>query len=115
MAKFRASTRWITPGTYHTVRYGDNSFLFAHPSFWETHDLPAVRIDGNPRRIGVKGNFNDSVATEMADIFWIHIAPDLEAFNPVDIFSADYILTRSKATEANRQAVSAGYIGIDWS
>lgn len=105
MGKARAATRWITPGGYHCVRYGDNAFLFAHPTFWEERGLFAVRLDGNPQMRGYGGVLRCPIAAELNDIFWRHVAPDLDAFDPVKWVDAPRLLKRMESKSKERRDI----------
>lgn len=105
MGKARASTRWIKPGFYHTVRYGDNAFIYAHPTFWQERDLFAVRLDGNPFHWGYGGVKRCPIAVELDAIFWEHVAPGLDAFDPVGWVDAPRLLKLASSRAEERRRV----------
>lgn len=99
VGKARGATRWIKPGVYHCVRYGENAFLYAHPTFWEERRLFAVRLDGNPLHWGYGGVKQCPIAIELDAIFWEHVAPGLDAFDPVAWVDAPRLLAHFKMRE----------------
>lgn len=62
-----------------------------------------MRLDGNPRHVGY-GGIGCPIAVELSDIFWRHVAPGLDAFDPVAWVDAPRLMKRaaSKAEERRR-------------